>query len=266
MVPSTTNNPPPTKEIQWHSTWLDAMLCPLTKKPFQAAQITNCESHHSFSLASIQQLFGDTQAETGLCERPGLCPLSTCQKKVTAYWPNPGLQSLVNAALNPSILLKEVEPSEGKENEKKFPSSKLALKSTKNEWDENSYDLEIQVVESSVFKDLQLMCDRQRGGKGKKYSFGTHCVDEIATTELRLKLKQLGINATQFGKKYISFSTNEQSDFLKILSFLSSHSEFDPSLSAEFERFRAEVEAGRPAKGTSILYMTEDLYITEDDV
>lgn len=260
MASGTTNSTSSTstKETILHSTWLDAMLCPLTKQPFQAAQITNCESRHSFSLKPIQEIFGNTQAGTGLCEKPGLCPLLSCQKKVTQYFPNPALQNLVNAVLDPQILPKEVERSEGKENSEKFPSSKLALKSAKNGWEENFYVLEIAATNSTVFKNIDLNCDRQTVRGGSKYHFGTNCVDEIATTTLMLKLRERNINAKQIGKKYVSFSTNENSDFLKLLNFLSSHSEFDPALTSEFEVFRQEVEAGRPAKGASFFYARED--------
>jgi hypothetical protein len=71
----------------------NAICCPISLTPLFCAQITNC--HHSFSLESVQQLFGEMQAQQ--CSRPGPCPL--CRDKVTAYFPNHHLQSLVNTIL-----------------------------------------------------------------------------------------------------------------------------------------------------------------------
>lgn len=74
-----------------------------TKKPFENAQSVNCSLSHSFSLVTVQKIFGELN--NGICERPGPCPDCTVLKgNVTTYNPNTRLQQLVDAVLNPEIL------------------------------------------------------------------------------------------------------------------------------------------------------------------
>lgn len=72
------------------------LCCPISLEPFKQAQMVNCDAHHSFSLASVEELFGKI-IQNGHCEKEGLCPI--CRGRVTTYHNNLALQSLVDAIL-----------------------------------------------------------------------------------------------------------------------------------------------------------------------
>lgn len=68
--------------------WLEPLTDPETKRIMEKPVLLSC--NHSCSYQTAQKLFG---AAIGLSiERPGSCPVTSCQKHVTTYMPNLGLQ------------------------------------------------------------------------------------------------------------------------------------------------------------------------------
>ena len=75
---------------------VDSICCPVAMEPFEKATTVNCNGHHSFSLSTVTRQFGIIIKENQ-CAKPGPCPL--CRGRVTFYYDNFALQSLVDAIL-----------------------------------------------------------------------------------------------------------------------------------------------------------------------
>lgn len=74
-----------------------SISCPVSKEPLLTAQKVNCEHSHTISMAVAKKCFGEMNGDQ--CEKPGDCPISSCNGKVTKYESDLCTQEMVNGIL-----------------------------------------------------------------------------------------------------------------------------------------------------------------------